>query len=196
MVLLVSLIAAVLSLVTFAPSNGHASRPAFRSEVQHKSKPLQSVASTLAPGCAPNAPSVAACSAGQQEVTQQNSTLFPPSPATGQTWLTATQAVTIAQQYAGVSSSTPAVADQTTYAIAASLADEAADDYMSPGLTVWLVSISGSIPTAGIQGLPTAESSTSIQGFTVILDAANGEAIDRLWGTAVPSPAIAASKRG
>jgi hypothetical protein len=200
LVALGSVAAATVAILLLVPSAGShagaARRPGSAAHsVQHPTAAPHTADSTLPSNCAPNSPSAAACAAGQQQASHMASTAFPSSPPPGQSDLTQDQAISDAEQGTATASSlsAPPTAQLTTYGDAASMLGESATPAISPSLSVWIVSLSGAINTVGVP-LPPGVSPQPATSFTVILDAANGNWIDKCYDCSVSGTASAKKK--
>lgn len=135
---------------------------------------------TAAP-CAPNAPSdvQANCSQERSQADARAQSQMPADTAPGQSYITKDQAISRARG----NSSAPSFAEMTRYADAAALIGEEPNASLSPTTQVWVVTVDqapdlANFPQPG--GAPLDAS--RMAGYTVIMDAVNGNVIDSCGG--------------
>lgn len=138
---------------------------------------VTSAPTTTLPPCPPNLPpgvtcdpqAIAAARASAQSQAQEN------WPAQSSTYLSESQAEAAAETWNPASSGYPAHGQQMTYGQAAALVGESPNPSVNPDTNVWVVTVDAPPGDGWYRQIPGEASPSS---YTVILDAANGSAID------------------
>lgn len=136
-----------------------------------------SSSTTTLPPCPPSLPPGATCdpqaiAAARASAESQNQKSW---PAQSSTYLSESEAIASGRRWSPGSSGAAAHGRRMTYAQAAALIGESPNPSVAPDTTVWVVTVDASPGSGWYRPIPGQAPPSS---YTVIMDAANGRAID------------------